>query len=152
MQKYIVVFCLLFNRSIDAQLKKSSDAKKTVKVDQPAQADNSIERTIEIINDINEQMLEVHQFGKHKPDKFNLSINNKPLEQKQVEKIKIKNDELLIQYDYEFAGGLYKGSKLVHLKVKPNAKKVMLSFSWKDPLRIQADGAVAQSIEPAKKA
>lgn len=152
MQKYNLLLCFLGYFCLTSSQQKMSVLPQKTRVEKNVQkkSNASNKRTIEIINAIDETMLTVHQFGAHKPTRFKLSVNDTALDKQKAQKITINNNELAIGYEYEFAHGLYKGSKVVHCDVAPDARRVIVAFSWKDPLRIQAEGAVARSIEPVK--
>lgn len=109
------------------------------------------ERSIKITNGIEQEMLGVRYFGKtHSPSKFCLSVDGKKLEPTEHTEIKLTGDQLTVQYEYEFANGLYTGKKDVSFTVKPDAKELNINFSWDDNYRIQIDNAQAKSIKKAK--
>lgn len=143
--------CVVANYSTCAPKKKKCDVKTHKSQLQQNEYPSEKERVIEIINGIEPSMLEYHYFGTHKPTKFSISINENQIDAKKSCKVPVKQNHINVRYDYEFAQGLYKGSKIVDLAVDPQAQKVVLNFSWKDPLRISAQHAKAESIKTVKK-
>lgn len=129
---------------LTGQKKESVEKKVTKKTD----------RTVTITNNIDHDMLGYRYLMKtHHPDEFVLSINGKEIKEKECHTLPIENDKVVIHFDYQWASGLYKGSKDVHFDVEPAVDKLTVTFDWKDKngYQVLVDRAKPCAIKEAPK-
>jgi len=108
---------------------KTSTAKKNL----PAN------RTITIHNGIEKKMLGYKKFGTHYPTSFKLLVGSTVIEQNSSTTALIKNNELVVQYNFEFMNGYRKGAKEVTFTLKPETESISLGFNWKGSPRLYAE-------------
>jgi hypothetical protein len=103
------------------------------------------EKRIIITNAIEPSMLEYNYWGTHSPEKFIVRINDTEIKQGAAYELPAQQTEVTVKYDYSFAGGLYKGSKITTYKVDDSAKEAQLTFSWTDEWH-----TIMSNVQPIK--
>jgi|GEM_PF-2899484 len=110
--------------------------------------DNKETRTITIKNNITADMLKyAHWTGTYSPTSFTVNIDNSRLEAGQERAINIKNNRLVVDYQYVFMNGYKKGHRVVTFDVDKDAAMVNLTFSWKTKWHILSEQASPIQVE-----
>jgi hypothetical protein len=88
-------------------------------------------RTITVINGIEKKMLGYKKFGTHYPTAFKITVGNSVIQQGNKVAAAVKNNTLIVRYDFEFMNGYRRGAREVTVELKPNADAITLAFNWK---------------------
>jgi len=113
---------------------------------------NPIERTVLVSNEITKDMItyKKHWTGNYTPSKFILMVNGQELKQEAATPIKVTDDKLCVNFEYEFKvlGKVHRagGRKFEYILPK-DIEKVCSTFSWDAPanLVLNKGGLVASS-------
>jgi len=114
------------NKSVQKPLEKSALA--------PSQ-----KKMITINNKITKQATGYHYIFMHYPT-LDIRVNNKLIGQGETAQVEVKNNKLLVRYDYKF-GSHRQGAKIIEFKLNPGSQSHDLTFSWDDEWRVQVENA-----------
>jgi hypothetical protein len=89
-------------------------------------------RTITVVNGIEKKMLGYKKFGTHYPTAFKITVGNSVIQQGDKVATAIKNNTLIVRYDFEFMNGYRNGAREVLIGLKPDAEAITLAFNWKE--------------------
>jgi len=133
----------------------SDQSNKNEIIQEIEQPKKLIQHSVTIENHITKKMLTYKYFVSYSPTKFDLYANNVhlvTLDEKNrpistnLNQVPLKDNTLVIRYDYEFMNGSRKGAKEVIFEVNPNVSVLNLTFSWKDKWRVVLDNATPISM------
>lgn len=103
---------------------EAKTAQKTVKA-LPAN------RTITVHNGIEKKMLGYKKFGTHYPTNFKVTIGKAIIQQGADVTAAVKDNTLMVRYDFEFMNGYRRGGREVTVGLKPDTDTITLAFNWK---------------------
>jgi len=130
----------------DNSLEPKADLKKTAATQQTTKtAQNGVtataapkltkslpaNRTITVINGIEKKMLGYKKFGTHYPTAFKITVGSTVVEQGNTIKAPVKDNTLVVRYDFEFMNGYRNGAREVTIGLKPDTDAITLAFNWK---------------------
>jgi cytoskeletal protein RodZ len=106
-------------------------------------------RTITLHNGIEKKMLGYKKFGTHYPTAFKITVGNTVVQEGDNVNAAVKNNILMVRYDFEFMNGYRRGAREVTIELQPNADVITLAFNWKqhDHLVIAEADNVTSMIE-----
>lgn len=88
-------------------------------------------RTVTVYNGIEKNMLGYKKFGTHYPTTFKITVGNSVVKQGDKVSAPIKDNTLIMRYDFEFMNGYRNGAREVTIDLKPDTNTITLAFNWK---------------------
>lgn len=145
--KAVMVVALIYEITETKPDSKASCVSKTPSKDlcvrkEPCLLKKPSTRSVTINSNITQKSLGVKKYGMtHHPTSFMVYVNDEPITLGESKKLSLKDNKLMVRYEYAFLGGKYKGCKELLFDLEPKKTSYTLGFSWNDEDHVQVSSA-----------